>query len=111
MHYINFKETDEKKRAIVNLALHAALVVYIVANIASFVSGGDSWFILSFLQNLFCSRWFKKNMYLKKSMEIFLNLLCLSNFKVWPILALFYIITLIKFNIQSLTKIIQANMS
>jgi hypothetical protein len=42
MHYINFKETDEKKRAIVNLALHAALVVYIVANIASFVSGGDS---------------------------------------------------------------------
>ena len=66
MHYINFKETDDKKRAIVNIALHAALVVYIVANIASFVSGGDSWFILRFLPNLFCSKWFQKKYVLKK---------------------------------------------
>ena len=40
-----FKEFDNKIRAIANLVLHGLLVIYIVANVASFVSKADTWFV------------------------------------------------------------------
>ena len=42
LHYLYFKEFENKIRAIANLVLHGLLVVYIVANVASFVSKADT---------------------------------------------------------------------
>jgi hypothetical protein len=38
LHYLYFKEFDNKIRAIVNLILHGLLSVYVIMNVASFAS-------------------------------------------------------------------------